>query len=520
MLPFFFALALVIGVLIGTQLNFSGGLGSFTGGSSNKLNNLLQIIEKDYVDPIDVDSLSEMAITSLLSELDPHSVYIPPADLQAVNEDMEGNFEGVGIEFNITNDTISVVTVISGGPSEKAGILPGDRIVTIDKNKVAGIKIANEDVIHKLRGKRGTEVTVGISRRGNKKLLDFEIVRDRIPLYSVDAAFMLDKETGYIKVSRFAATTFDEYKKAIGELQKEGIQKLILDLRGNPGGYLEQAIELADEFLKDNELIVYTEGKNRKKQKYYASSAGDWEDKPLVVLIDESSASASEIVAGALQDQDRSAIVGHRSFGKGLVQEQMEFKDGSAMRLTVARYYTPSGRCIQRPYNNGAEAYYEEAFTRMENMGGEDSTATEADTVKYYTKNKRVVYGGGGIRPDIYVKPDSADYQPDLIALFRTGAINAFTFEFSDRNRDALKRAFPNYKSFAANAQATQKIKAEFEKYLAKSKETSGLKLSASGIKRAKAFIARNIWGNTAYYYILALDDMAIRAAENKLGTI
>lgn len=516
-MPIFFALALMIGVLIGTQLNM--GPGSFAG-NSGKLDKLLQIIQKEYVDPIDTDSLSELAITALLSELDPHSTYIPPADLQSVNEDMEGNFEGVGIEFNVTEDTISVVAVVSGGPSEKAGILPGDRIVKIDGETVAGVKISNEQVIKKLRGQKGSEVKVSVNRRGSKGLVDFEIIRDRIPLYSVDAAFILRKNIGYIKISRFAATTFDEYQKAIQGLQKEGIQKLVLDLRGNPGGYLDQAIDLADEFLKDNELIVYTEGHNRKKQQYYATSAGDWEDQPLVVLIDESSASASEIVAGALQDQDRATIIGRRSFGKGLVQEQMEFKDGSAMRLTVARYYTPSGRSIQRQYSKGTAAYYEEMLQRMEHYGDEDSTQKIGDTVKYYTKNKRVVYGGGGVHPDIVVKADSADFQPGLIALFNTGAINRFAFEFSDENRETLKKTFPTYQSFAGSTQATQRIRTEFDSFLKKSPETSGIKLSDAAVLRAKAIVGRNIWGNAAYFYIIALDDKAIHAAENKLDGI
>ena len=517
LLPFFFALALIIGVFIGTRINLPSTL-SFGMSKSDKLNRMIDIIQKEYVDEINADSLSELALEAVLSKLDPHSTYIPPSDLQAVNEDMEGNFEGVGIEFNVINDTISVVSVISGGPSDKAGILPGDRIITINGEKSSGVKITNENIIKKLRGKRGTEASVGIGRRGSDKIIDFQIIRDRIPLYSVDASFMLDKEIGYIKISRFAATTHEEYEKAMEGLQKQGIKKLILDLRGNPGGYLDQAIDIADEFLKNKELIVYTKGKNRSEQKYYATSAGDWEENPLVVLIDESSASASEIVAGALQDQDRAEIIGRRSFGKGLVQEQMEFSDGSALRLTVARYYTPSGRSIQRPYTAGTEAYYQEMYDRMESaLQDEDTTKIIGDTVKYYTKNKKVVYGGGGIRPDISVKSDSADYEPDLIAIFKTGAINQFAFEFSDLNRETLKKSFPSYKTFATNSQASDKIKAAFVSYLKKKKETENIQLSASGVKRAKAFIGRNIWGNEAYYYILALEDKTVITAENKL---
>lgn len=521
LLPFFFALAIILGVFIGSRLNLPGGISFGGNGNSGKLNQLMQIIENDYVDEIDSDSLSDLAFEAVLSKLDPHSTYIPASDLQTVNDDMDGNFEGVGIEFNVLNDTISVVSVISGGPSDKAGILPGDRIISIDDEKSSGVKITNENIIKKLRGKRGTAVKVGIARKGTKKITEFEIIRDEIPIYSVDASFMLDKEIGYIKISRFAATTFDEYKKAMKKLQGDGIKKLILDLRGNPGGYLAQATDMADDFLKDDELIVYTEGKNRKQQKYYATSDGDWEEKPLVLLIDETSASASEILAGALQDQDRATIIGHRSFGKGLVQEQMDFADGSALRLTVARYYTPSGRSIQRPYTEGTDAYYQEMYDRMENMlEDEDSSVIIGDTVKYFTKNKRVVFGGGGIRPDIFIKSDSADYEPNLIALFKTGAINEFSFEFSDQNRENLKKTFANYKVFASNAQATEKIKSDFTKYLASSKETENIKLSASAIKRVKAFIGRNIWGNDAYYYILALEDKTIIAGENKLKSL
>lgn len=516
LLPFFFALAVILGVFIGSRLSLPGI--SLNRSSASKLQQLMQIIENDYVDEIDADSLSNLAFEAVLSKLDPHSTYIAAKDLQTVNEDMEGNFDGIGIEFNVVNDTISVVSVISGGPSDKAGILSGDRIIAINGKNASGVKISNEEIIKKLRGERGTAVQVGIGRRGTKKIIDIEIIRDKIPLYSVDASFMLTKDIGYVKISRFAATTFDEYKKAMKKLQGLGIQKLVLDLRGNPGGYLDQAIDIIDEFLKDDELIVYTKGKNRRERKYYATSSGEWEDKPLVVLIDESSASASEIVAGALQDQDRASIIGHRSFGKGLVQEQMTLNDNSALRLTVARYYTPSGRSIQRPYAEGSEAYYQVMYERLEHvLEEEDSTAIIGDTIKYYTKNKRVVYGGGGIRPDIFVKSDSADYEPDLIALFRTGAINDFSFDFSDKNRETLKKTFANYQMFALSSQASEKIRLEFLNYLKSKKETENIKPSNAAVKRAKAFIGRNIWGNEAYYYILALEDKAIKVAENKL---
>lgn len=517
-LPFFFAFTLLLGVLVGTLINFTGNPLSLPR-KSDKIGRLLQIIDKEYVDEVNTDSLSELAIATLLSELDPHSTYIPPTDLQQVNEDMEGNFEGVGIEFNLMEDTINVATVISGGPSEKAGIMPGDRIVEINGEKVAGIGIKNEEVIKKLRGKRGTKVKVGIKRKSVAKLLEFEIKRDKIPLYSVDASFMLNKETGYIKISRFSATTFEEYENAMDKLRKQGMKKLMLDLRGNPGGYLDQAVDLVDDFLKKDEMIVYTQGKNRKKQEYTATSKGNWEDEPLAILIDETSASASEIVAGAIQDQDRAPVIGRRSFGKGLVQEQMELEDGSAMRLTVARYYTPSGRSIQRPYSNGTEAYYLEVYERM---GGKaaDSSETAGDTVKYYTKNKRVVYGGGGVRPDFIVPEDSSLFSEDMIALYRTNAINRFAFDYTDKNRDLIQKSFPSYSAFARSNEADTRIKSALSIFLKAGSETQNIQVSKLGLMRVKANIARNIWGNEAYYFILAVYDADVLFAEKKLSGI
>lgn len=516
LMPFFFAGALILGVFIGTRVNLVGERLSGDGKLS-KLVRLIDIIEREYVSEVDADSLSDVAIAAILERLDPHSTYIPPAELQAVNEDMEGNFEGVGIEFNLLNDTISVVAVIAGGPSEKSGILPGDKIVKIDGEAASGVKIDNGGVIKKLRGKRGTSVKVDIERKGSADLLAFEIIRDQIPLYSVDASFMLDTETGYVKISRFSATTFDEYKKAAGKLKESGAQKLVLDLRGNPGGYLDQAIKLADEFLPAKELVVYTEGKNRKKQEYRATSTGDWEKKPVAVLIDESSASASEIVAGALQDQDRGIIVGHRSFGKGLVQEQIALNDGSALRLTVARYYTPSGRSIQRSYENGTEAYYREMYDRKDVFMDEDIDSLYGDTVKYYTKNGRVVYGGGGIHPDVFVKSDSADFRHDVIELFKTGAISRFSFDYANKNREAYKKKFPEFESFSKDVQATEKIKSDLISFLAQNTDTRHIRVTPSGLKRVKAFIARYIWGNAAYYHVLAIDDMAVSAARKAL---
>jgi carboxyl-terminal processing protease len=511
-IPFYFALALLTGVFIGTRLGQNPHAGLFQSDQGDKLLRILQIIQNDYVDEVNPDSLNEIAIEALLAELDPHSTYIPPVDLAKVNEDMEGNFDGVGIEFNIQQDTIMVVTVISGGPAEKAGVMPGDRIIQIDREKVAGVKIGNEGTVKRLRGKRGTKVKVGIRRFGVNETLELEITRGKIPLYSLDAAFMLDAQTGYIKISRFSANTHEEYKQAVEKLLGSGMKKFILDLRENPGGYLDQAISLADEFLKNDELIVFTEGRNRKKQTYNATGAGEWENGPLAILIDENSASASEIVAGAVQDQDRGMVVGRRSFGKGLVQEQMELADGSGIRLTVARYYTPSGRCIQRPYKNGTSAYYHDAMER-----NPEADTTETDTLKYFTKNKRVVYGGGGIRPDITVQSKSERYSDAFFSWFQAGEANRFSFLFSDEQRKLIKSTHAGYRSFAESKSADEQIKHALGIYL-KSKKSAESFSDINSLTIIKALIARNIWGNEAYYYQLAKTDPDIDAAQKALN--
>lgn len=511
-IPFYFAIALLFGIFIGTRLGGNPHAGLFQSEYEDKLSRILQIIQNDYVDEVNPDSLNEIAIKALLAELDPHSTYIPPVDLAKVNEDMEGNFDGVGIEFNIQQDTIMVVTVISGGPAENAGVMPGDRIVQIDGENVAGVKIGNDGTVKRLRGKGGTKVKVGIRRFGVKENLEFEITRGKIPLYSLDAAFMLDAQTGYIKISRFSANTHEEYKKAMNMLKSQGMKKFILDLRENPGGYLDQAISLADEFLKKDELIVFTEGRNRKKQTYRATGEGEWENGPLVVLIDESSASASEIVAGAIQDQDRGKVIGRRSFGKGLVQEQMELADGSGIRLTVARYYTPSGRCIQRPYKNGTSAYYQDAMGR-----NPEADTMETDTMKYFTKNKRVVFGGGGIRPDITVKTKYENYSDAFFTWFQSGEANRFSFLFSDEQRKLIKATHAGYRSFADSKSTDEQIKHALGIYL-KSKINAESFSDISSLSIIKALIARNIWGNEAYYYQLAKTDQEIDAAKKALN--
>ena len=413
-LPIILSLVLVIGIWLGfvlsKRINNDSDFSQNNSSSSNdKINSLLEYIEYQYVDTIDKKDLVEKTVTSMLQSLDPHSSYIAASEFAATNEPLEGNFDGIGVEFNIIKDTIRVITPIEGGPSEKIGIRAGDKIIKVDGKNVASIEITNKQVFEKLRGESGTIVRVSILRRGINKMLEFKITRDAIPLYSLDAAYMVKPDIGYIKISKFAATTYQEYLKAFNDLNSQGMKKLILDLRGNPGGYLNAAVDISDEFLTNGLQIVYTQGKANPKKTYKATEHGSFENNPLVVLIDEGSASASEIVSGAIQDWDRGVIVGRRSFGKGLVQRPIPLPDGSMVRLTVQKYYTPAGRCIQKPYEKGLEDYEMDYLKRLKN--GE---FFHADSIKFSEKDKyetrltkRTVYGGGGIMPDILVEPSS-----------------------------------------------------------------------------------------------------------------
>jgi carboxyl-terminal processing protease len=360
------AAGIYIGMRMSEPYRSSRGFFTFRTGQFNKLNDVINYISNEYVDTVNSRALVESTIEDMLHQLDPHSSYIPGEDLQAMNEPLEGNFDGIGVEFHIQDDTIMVVSALAGGPSEQLGIQAGDRIIRVEGKNVGGIKITNTQVMQLLRGPSGTMVKVTILRRSTGQTIDFTIKRGKIPIYSVDVGYMLNRETGYIKIGHFADKTYDEYLKAFADLKEKGMQNLILDLRGNPGGYLKTAIQIADEYLPDGKMIVYTEGRNRPKETFRATSRGFFEEGALVILIDEGSASASEIVSGAVQDWDRATIVGRRSFGKGLVQEQSEFPDGSAVRLTVARYYTPTGRSIQKPYTAGYEQYETELLSRYQ----------------------------------------------------------------------------------------------------------------------------------------------------------
>ena len=457
-----------------------------------------------------------------MEDLDPHSAYITLEEFNEVNDPLLGSFEGIGVQFRLERDTIAIVSVIKGGPSEKVGIMAGDRIIYVDDSIVAGKKLKNEDVMRLLKGPKGTKVKVQMSRRGVEGLLPFTITRDVIPTYSVDIANMLDEKTGYLKLSKFSATTYDEFKKGIRKLKGEGMKQLVFDLRGNSGGYLQAAVEVADEFLPKGSLIVYTEGRNRARQYLNARRRGMLEDIPVVVLIDGESASASEIVAGALQDNDRGTIIGRRSYGKGLVQEQMMLSDNSAIRLTVARYYTPTGRSIQKPFDGDREHYLLESYERYENgeLFSQDSIHF-ADSLKYTTPKGKIVYGGGGIMPDIYVPlvDDSTEYYFNRIV--NLGLLYQYAFDYSDRHRKELGH-YKTVEDFDKGFRVTDAMFTE----LVKLAEDKGIKGSDEQRKVArreadillKAYIARNLFDDEGFYPIYAPMDEVLQKALMVLG--
>lgn len=482
-------------------------------GKYNKLNDVVNYIQREYVDSVDKEDLTREGIQGILQQLDPHSQYIPAEEFDMVNEPLLGNFEGIGIQFRIVEDTITVIQPIPGGPSEKVGLLAGDRIVRVNDSLVAGIGISNLGATKRLKGKRGTQVEVDIFRRGISELLDFTITRDVIPTWSIDIAFMSNNKIGFIKVSKFSATTYEEFREATTRLKEEGMQKLVLDLRGNAGGYLNAAIDMADEFLPDGELIVFTEGENQPRESFYATRKGNLENIPVVVLIDDGTASASEIVAGAIQDNDRGTIVGRRSFGKGLVQRQLDLLDGSALRLTVARYYTPTGRCIQKPYDpeQGFDEYYSESYHRYLNgeMTSKDSIPVN-DSLKFVTKGGKTVYGGGGIVPDVFVpirKDPKLSYYNSLV---RQGLVFRYAFEYTDGHREDL-REYPDFESFQKQFSIPSTM---FEKFLVfaekngVAKDIQGVQYAESKIKTLlKAYIGRNLYDNDGFYPIFLTID-------------
>jgi carboxyl-terminal processing protease len=488
--------------------------------AAKKFETLLKVVDRNYVDSINHDKLIEFAIEGMLKEMDPHSVYISKDELQKMNEPLVGNFEGVGIQFNILHDTIMVVSPIVGGPSEALGILSGDRIVTIEGELMAGIGVKNQDVMDRLRGKKGTQVKIEVARRGVKNLIEFTITRDKIPIYSVDAVYMARPEIGYIKVSRFAATTMDEMVAGIEKLQKEGMKHLILDLRGNGGGYLNIAVKMADEFLSARKLIVYTEGRSFPKDEHFATSIGSMEKGKLVVLINEGSASASEIVAGAIQDHDRGLIIGRRSFGKGLVQKPYNLPDGSVVRLTISRYYTPSGRSIQKSYEDGEKNYKNDLQKRYEK--GELMSADSIsfpEELKKTTANGRTVYGGGGIMPDIFIPLDTTGGSKYYTDLSRKGIFNRFSLDYMDLNRKEILKKYKNVNQFNKEFEINQEFLKEFFDYAEKEGVPyveDDYQISKKFIdNQLKALIARGAWNSEAYYQITnEINDMFLKSIE------
>jgi carboxyl-terminal processing protease len=439
-LPVIIAVSVVMGILVGRFYSGTNTENKFIIiPKANKLDNVLNYIENDYVDEVSKADIIERAIPRILEDLDPHSMYIPAVELQKVNEPLEGNFSGIGVQFNMLNDTLVVIQTVANGPSQKVGIIAGDRIIKVNGELVAGKEMPSDSIVGRLRGPRGTQVNVEVSRHHVSNLISFDIIRDNIPLYSVDVAYMIKNDIGYMKLNKFSATTEEEFVSAISQLRGQGMKKLVLDLRENGGGYMNAAVFIADQFLKGNELIVYTQGKARDKQEFLSTPGGLCTDLAIAILIDENSASASEILAGAIQDNDRGEIVGRRSFGKGLVQEQKPLSDGSAIRLTIARYYTPTGRSIQRPYSRGFDDYYSDLNVRYLHGELENADSNKfADSLKFHTPGGKTVYGGGGIMPDIFVPIDTVGISDYYIKIRNQGLIYKYSLIYADENRTLL----------------------------------------------------------------------------------
>ncbi len=516
--PLLLSLCIVIGILIGMFYTnqYSGNRLSIINTTSNKINDLLRIIDDYYVDTVNMTNLIEDAMPQILSDLDPHSVYIKAKDAEESMTDIKGSFSGIGVSFTIQEDTIHIINVIKGGPSEKVGLLAGDRIVTIDGEEFVGKEITSEESMKRLKGEKGTEVKLGIKRMGEKELLDFTIIRGDIPIHSVEASYMITPELGYIKVTKFSETTYPEMLVALARLGQEGFKGLIIDLRGNGGGIMQTAIQMANIFLPKGKLIVYTEGRNSPREEYISDGRGAFAHLPLVVLIDESSASASEIFAGAIQDNDRGTVIGRRSFGKGLVQQPIEFRDGSILRLTIARYYTPSGRCIQKPYENGHNEEYENDLMERYERGeffSEDSIHQEGPQFK--TLLGRSVYGGGGIMPDIFIPEDTSDITSYYKEAVISGLIHQYALKFTDSHRKILEEKESVNDMIIYLKQ--QNILADFAKFA----QERGLRRRALMLYQSRKLFERNIFGNIIsnakdterFYEYLNIDDRTVGRA-------
>jgi carboxyl-terminal processing protease len=516
-LPILFALVLIAGFYLGKALT-KNPYHDYTQimQANNKLSRVVSYVENRYVDTVSRSKLEEAAIPAILEELDPHSVYIPAKNMLAVNEDMRGNFEGIGVYFNHQTDTAIIISVITGGPSDKVGVLAGDRIIEVNDSLIAGQGMPSNDVVGMLKGEKGTKVKLGLKRESVPELIEVEIIRDEIPLYSVDVSYMIDDEIGYIKINRFAETTFKEFVKGAEKLKDQGVKKLILDLRGNTGGYMIAATNIVDQFLEAGKLIVYTQGKASPRQDIYSTARGVVKDVELVILQDEFAASASEILSGAIQDNDRGQIIGRRSFGKGLVQEPYQLSDGSVIRLTIARYYTPTGRCIQKPYGEDKSEYYNDINERFKN--GEFSVKDSihfVDSLKYTTPEGHVVYGGGGIMPDIFVPIDTSGYSKYYAEIVRKGVRYNFAFQYVDEHRSELIK-YKDAKSIEQYLESTHIFDQflEFAEENGVSRSTKGFDKSEKTLRiQVKANIARNLIDNDGFYPIIQEIDVTLKKA-------
>ncbi len=517
-IPVALSVAVIIGILIGNKLQNNSAEDIFIYPKVNKIDAVIDYIVQEYVDSVSESELIELTIPKMLENLDPHSIYIPASEFQMMNEPLEGNFDGIGVQFNIMYDTIVVINTIPGGPSEKKGIMAGDRIVKINDTVVAGVGISTTEVMKKLKGVGGTTVNIDIKRAGVEKLLNFDIVRGKIPLESVDVAYMVNDNTGYIKISKFAKTTYQEFKEAVSKLISKGLKKVIIDLRSNSGGYMDAATNIVDEFLDKGKVIVFTQGRARPKSITYSTDRGLCKDKDIVVLIDEWSASASEIFAGAIQDNDRGLIVGRRSYGKALVQEPTIFSDGSSIRLTIARYYTPTGRCIQKSYKNGLESYNNDIENRYFHGEFEQADSIKFnDSLRFVTPGGRVVYGGGGIMPDIFVAADTTGISDYYTIVSNMGLIYRFAFDFTDSHRKELER-FADCKGLETFLDK-QNVFDDFVAYAEKqgiNPDKKGIDISKKIIKtQLEAYIARNIFDNNGFYPIIKrIDKTLLKAIE------
>ena len=520
-IPLIIAISIIGGIMIGAYYTQStpDGKSGVINASSNKLNALLRIIDDQYVDTVNMANLIEEAMPQILGELDPHSSYIAAKDMEEMTADLRGSFSGIGIQFTIQQDTIHINNVIAGGPSEKVGLMAGDRIVEVDDSAFVGKIVTNNEAMKKLKGPKGSEVKLGIFRHGEKEILHFTIIRGDIPVKSVDAAYMLNEKFGYIKINKFGETTYPEMLISLAKLHQESCKGIVIDLRGNTGGYMGAAVQMVNEFLPKGQLIVYTEGRKAARENYFSNGTGSSQDIPVIVLVDEGSASASEIFAGAIQDNDRGTVIGRRSFGKGLVQQPIEFSDGSSIRLTIARYHTPSGRCIQKPYNKGKDENYEmDILTRYEHgeFFSQDSIKQDESHI-YHTSLGRPVYGGGGIMPDIFVPQDTTGVTSYFSMAVNRGLILQFAFQYTDQNRQALQK-YDSSESLLKYLKK-QNILEKFANFA----ESKGLKRRNILMYKSQKLFERNLYGNIIYNmldmedylkYLNQLDPTVLKALE------